>query len=218
MAAPKQTRTKVIERVTAHSNLRDSREAIIAAAAELFLAHGFGGTSMDLIARDAGVARRTLYNQFDSKEVLFGATIERLWTTFDINLVNDADSRRDPKVGLTKLARAVAEFWAESPVAVRLVRMMIAESKTFVDLPQRFYDAGKGPSYDILVAYLKDMEAAGHLRVSDLQLAARQIIGMLNEPLLWPRIYGYESAPPSRAYVRKVIAETVDTFMARYGV
>jgi TetR/AcrR family transcriptional regulator of autoinduction and epiphytic fitness len=45
--------------------------AIIEAAARLFLERGFGSVSMDDLAKAAGVARRTLYNQFASKEEIF---------------------------------------------------------------------------------------------------------------------------------------------------
>jgi TetR/AcrR family transcriptional regulator, regulator of autoinduction and epiphytic fitness len=44
-----------------------SREAIVEAAIRLFLQRGFGAVSMDELAEAAGVARRTLYNQFASK-------------------------------------------------------------------------------------------------------------------------------------------------------
>src|ERR1700675_5031014 len=45
-----------------------SRDAIVEAAERLFLERGFGSVSMDELAEAAGVARRTLYNQFGSKE------------------------------------------------------------------------------------------------------------------------------------------------------
>src|SRR5215469_16417373 len=48
-----------------------SREAIVAAAERLFLERGFGSVSMDELAEAAGLARRTLYNQFSSKEEIF---------------------------------------------------------------------------------------------------------------------------------------------------
>ena len=48
-----------------------SREAIVAAAELLFLERGFGSVSMDELAEAAGLARRTLYNQFASKEEIF---------------------------------------------------------------------------------------------------------------------------------------------------
>lgn len=55
-----------------------SREAIVEAAARLFLDHGFGSVSMDELAEAAGVARRTLYNQFVSKEDIFREMLHRV--------------------------------------------------------------------------------------------------------------------------------------------
>src|ERR1700732_302166 len=46
----------------------DSRSTIIDAAERLFLQRGFGSVSMDELAEEAGLARRTLYNQFSRKE------------------------------------------------------------------------------------------------------------------------------------------------------
>src|SRR6202043_2070284 len=48
-----------------------SRDAIVEAAVRLFLERGFGSVTMDELAEAAGVARRTLYNQFTSKEEIF---------------------------------------------------------------------------------------------------------------------------------------------------
>src|SRR5215469_16619241 len=47
------------------------RGAIIDAAAELFLRHGYLGTSMDQIAAQAAVSKPTVYNHFPDKEQLF---------------------------------------------------------------------------------------------------------------------------------------------------
>ena len=55
-----------------------SREAIVAAAERLFLERGFGSVSMDELAEAAGVARRTLYNQFASKEEIFREMLLRV--------------------------------------------------------------------------------------------------------------------------------------------
>ena len=55
-----------------------SREAIIEAAERLFLERGFGSVSMDELAGAAGVARRTLYNQFASKEEIFREMLLRV--------------------------------------------------------------------------------------------------------------------------------------------
>ena len=55
-----------------------SREAIVEAAQRLFLERGFGSVSMDELAEAAGVARRTLYNQFASKEEIFREMLLRV--------------------------------------------------------------------------------------------------------------------------------------------
>src|ERR1700742_4043870 len=45
--------------------------AILAAATDVFLHHGFLGTSMDEVAARAAVSKQTVYKQFASKEALF---------------------------------------------------------------------------------------------------------------------------------------------------
>lgn len=46
---------------------------IVAAAEELFYAHGITAVGVDLIAEHSGVTKRTLYNQFGSKDRLVAA-------------------------------------------------------------------------------------------------------------------------------------------------
>src|SRR3954466_5347804 len=66
----KSARTRTNE-TTSSPRRNGSREAIVEAAQRLFLERGFGAVSMDELAEAAGVARRTLYNQFASKEEIF---------------------------------------------------------------------------------------------------------------------------------------------------
>ena len=48
---------------------------IIAVAGELFLRHGFDGTSMDAIAEKARISKRTLYSRHADKSALFNTVI-----------------------------------------------------------------------------------------------------------------------------------------------
>jgi AcrR family transcriptional regulator len=54
----------------------NTRQEIISAAHLLFLAHGFHGTSMRQIARQAGIALGGIYNHFESKEAIFLAVLD----------------------------------------------------------------------------------------------------------------------------------------------
>ena len=53
-----------------------ARERLLEAAAKLFYAGGFVGTGIDAITTAAGVAKKSLYNNFSSKEDLVLAYIE----------------------------------------------------------------------------------------------------------------------------------------------
>jgi AcrR family transcriptional regulator len=49
---------------------QSSRQRLIDAAAELFYSHGVGAVGVDLISKAAGVSKRTLYQEFGSKDQL----------------------------------------------------------------------------------------------------------------------------------------------------
>ena len=53
----------------------------------LFLNDGFGATSIEAVAKRAGISKRTFYHRFTGKEMLFEAVVRRLverWTpSFD---------------------------------------------------------------------------------------------------------------------------------------
>src|ERR1051326_5172226 len=49
------------------------RGKILLASEKLFMAQGFGAVSMDAVAKQAGVSKKTIYGLFDTKEDLFEA-------------------------------------------------------------------------------------------------------------------------------------------------
>lgn len=191
------------------------RDAILEAATRVFLTHGYEGTSMDLVAKEAGAARRTVYNQFESKEALFSAAVERVWRDFPVvEITADREALADPAIGLGRLGKAIVDFW-EPPIAVAFLRMVISEGARFPDLPRNFFEAGKAPAMRALIGYLKQLDENRTLVIPDAELAARQFLGLLNEPLLWLRVVGVGNAPPADQRAR-VVEEAVMMMMARY--
>lgn len=53
---------------------RDTREALLEAAARLFVERGYHGVGLETVAEEVGVTRQTVYNQFGSKAGLLRAT------------------------------------------------------------------------------------------------------------------------------------------------
>src|SRR3979411_2905469 len=66
-------------------------DRILDVATALFLSDGFGATSIEAVAKRAGISKRTFYHRFNGKEMLFEAVVRRLverWTpSFGTGLV-----------------------------------------------------------------------------------------------------------------------------------
>src|ERR1700751_3018680 len=86
-----------------------SREAIVEAADRLFLDRGFGAVTMDELAEAAGVARRTLYNQFSSKEEIFREMLLRLSGQLEIEFPSGVETEGDVEDVLRLVARIILE-------------------------------------------------------------------------------------------------------------
>jgi AcrR family transcriptional regulator len=70
-------------------------DRILDVATGLFLSDGFGATSIEAVAKRAGISKRTFYHRFNGKEMLFEAVVRRLierWTPpFDTALLEAPD-------------------------------------------------------------------------------------------------------------------------------
>ena len=64
-----------------------AKERILETAKELFYKRGINSTGIDLIISEAGIAKATLYNNFESKEVLVAKYLEELRLEFEEKLL-----------------------------------------------------------------------------------------------------------------------------------
>jgi AcrR family transcriptional regulator len=70
------SRTSVRRGRPSRAREREITDGIVQAALRLFLADGYGATSMKRIGEEAGVAPNTLYSRFPDKAALFRAIVE----------------------------------------------------------------------------------------------------------------------------------------------
>ena len=73
---------------------------ILAAAQDEFKEKGFLGASMDSLAKRAEVSKRTVYNHFPSKEILFHNIVKQLCDSFSqaVNIEYHADKPLDEQL------------------------------------------------------------------------------------------------------------------------
>lgn len=67
----------------------DARDAILDAAEKVFSISGFDGTSMKVVAAEAGVAQSLLHYHYGNKDGLYAAVFER--RAFEMNDIRNAD-------------------------------------------------------------------------------------------------------------------------------
>jgi TetR/AcrR family transcriptional regulator of autoinduction and epiphytic fitness len=187
-----------------------SREAIVQAAQRLFLQRGFGSVSMDELAEAAGVARRTLYNQFASKEEIFREMLLRVSGQLEDAFPSGIETRGDVGEVLRLIAGVILDLH-KNPEYLGFLRMVVADSRQFPWIAEEFA-AVMEPQTERLIRYLAHLNAVGILDCRDPTLAAHQFTGMLNEFSLWPWMMGREGIPVSGEDVQ----ETIRMFLSHY--
>jgi TetR/AcrR family transcriptional regulator of autoinduction and epiphytic fitness len=190
-----------------------SKEAIVGAAQRLFLEHGFGAVSMDDLAEAAGVARRTLYNQFASKEEIFKEMLLSFSSQLENAFPPGIETQGDVEQVLRLIARAILNLHAR-PGYLGFLRMVVADTRQFPWIAEAFA-AVMEPQTERLVRYLRHLTEIGILDCRNPTLAAHQFTGIINEFFLWPWMLGREGPlAPEKA----VVEEAVRMFLQRYRV
>jgi TetR/AcrR family transcriptional repressor of mexJK operon len=148
-----------------------SRAAVVDAARTLFMEQGYAGTTMNDIARRAGLTKRTLYNNYVDKEALFRLIVS------DVIAVAETfarELRAELATGITaanlrEKLHDVAERMATSIVrtpVVSLRRLLIGESRLFPELAQEYFDRAPGQVLGVLTDSFERLIRAGVLRTA----------------------------------------------------
>jgi AcrR family transcriptional regulator len=100
-----------------------TRARILEAARQLLGSpEGVGGFSVDAVARQAGVARMTVYYQFRSKVGLLEAVMDDLAVRGGVVELPLVFSREDPRNALEALVGIFTRFWASDRLVMRRLR------------------------------------------------------------------------------------------------
>lgn len=188
-----------------------SRGAIVDAAQRLFLKRGFGAVSMDELAEAAGVARRTLYNQFSSKEEIFREMLGRVSRQLEHAFPPGIETQGDVEEVLRLIARVILELH-KNPDYLGFLRMVVADSRQFPWIAEEFA-AVMDPQTERLVRLLAHLTSLGVLDCPIPTLAAHQFMGALNDLSLWPWMMGRKRIPVPD---EEVIEDTIRMFLEHY--
>jgi TetR/AcrR family transcriptional repressor of mexJK operon len=150
-------------------------DRILDVAEKLFLGHGFGATSIEAVAKHAGISKRTFYHRFPGKERLFEAVVRRLIERWLPPLDAALLSPPDLADGLRRTAEQMLQI-ALTPEALALHRLVIHEAVRFPGLARIMHELGAASGIERIASHLEPRIKNGELRAIDPRFAAEQFI------------------------------------------
>ncbi|ATY32930.1 TetR/AcrR family transcriptional regulator [Sphingomonas psychrotolerans] len=172
----------------------ERRLAILQVAKRSFLDNGYSGTSMSAISAELGGSKGTLWSYFPSKEELFAAVLDHATTSYRQELGDLLAPSADLRATVFAFARSfIAKI--TSPEAMRLHRLVAAESGRFPEVGEIFYRRAPQPTQQLIAGFFAVQMDAGHMRRDDPLAAARVLtslcMGGAHQRLLW----GIDTSP-----------------------
>lgn len=187
---------------------------IVEAARRLFLEQGYEITSMDAIATEANVSKRTVYSHFRSKELLFVEVMDGMCAQFGVGEREAIDPDDPPERFLCSVAKFVLSKVLD-PRMHSVTRTIAAESPSFPEMGQRFWAIGPGNMVVQVTDYLARQHDAGVLVVPDPRLAAGMFQSMVAGPVFLPMLFTGE-APYAEADRDRIAREATRMFLAAH--
>lgn len=191
------------------------REAIVEAAAAVFLESGFEGASMTQIATRAGSSKRTLYGYFPSKEELFVAVAHSVAIQFmEPILARLEQSTDDLPAALQRMGEDTLAFLC-SAQSMQVWQTVIGVSGRS-DIGVLFFQNGPEHGMHRLGMFLQSQMDQGRLRRADPTTAARHLAALLDAETLMPRLFGALNNP-SPEFLRDATRRALQVFFGGYG-
>jgi TetR/AcrR family transcriptional regulator, mexJK operon transcriptional repressor len=187
---------------------------ILEAATALFLSQGYGATSMDGVARSAGVSKATLYAHFAGKDDLFAAVVEAECARLKAALAPSGAAGDDLPAALRRIAGAFVDrmFSADG---LAMYRTVVAEAVRFPELGRSFYDSAPAEVLSRLAAYLQGAASRGLLALENPREAAEHFIGLLRGETYLRHLLGI--ARPTPRELDHLVDTAVRVFLRAYG-
>ena len=193
----------------------DKRQQILQAAARLFMSQGFGTTSMDAVAREAGVSKATVYAHFEGKEALFAANVGVECEKLRAALTPPDEDVSDVEAMLRQFGTAFIAL-VYGPKGIAVYRIMTAEAERFPELGRAFYEAGPARVLAALSTLLERAAGRGLLDLADPREAAEQFIALMRGERHLRQLLGIAASPGPEEKAR-LLDEAVRVFLKAYA-
>ena len=184
--------------------------AILQGAMQEFLKNGYAATSMDKVAKSAGVSKATVYSHFGDKENLFNAVMQDLvkdkFQTV-MGLEAPQSLEQDPQVVLSAMATKMLESAKGDRSFHNFMRIIIGESGRFPELAKAYVNNVAKPTIEILTKYFQSHPT---LKLEDPEATVRVMMGtMAYFVMLQEMMHGKDIVPLEGDRVIKTLTDLI---------
>jgi AcrR family transcriptional regulator len=192
----------------------DTRQVIYEAARHEFSDNGYAATSIESVARRAGVSTKTLYRLIPNKAALFEGMvsdrIDRFLSELDLQAIENSEFEE----ALFAALMACADLALDKEV-VALQSMVLQEAGKFSDLAGAFYRNGIQRAVSALADWLTTRQNRGLIKLDDAEEAAGMLLGMVADAPRRAAMFG--GLPlPSRPQIEARVRKCVGIFLRGY--
>ena len=190
----------------------DKRERLIEAARRLMAERGVAGCTTKEIAKAAGVAEGTIYNQFRDKSDLYLSVAAAIMPEF-LRRLEDAPGRRDTRTLLIKVGNDTIKAMNE---LIPLFSGMLAEPELRAGVRERWKtQRAGGKPYGGLTEYFRTEQAAGTIGDGvEPAVLARMFVGSIFHHVFMRLLINEPSLEPTG---RRFVESIVDAVLAAAG-
>lgn len=154
-------------------------DALLEHALDHFLERGYERATIEAIAAELGMTKRTVYARYADKAALFLAAVRRGIDSHAIAADEIARTRReDFEQTLLNIARLRVEL-SRSPHGLKLLRIINTESYRFPEIFTIYYEVATQPTVGFLATVIQEEAEAGRLAIDDPVMAANVFMSMV---------------------------------------
>ncbi|WAE73140.1 TetR/AcrR family transcriptional regulator [Streptomonospora nanhaiensis] len=190
----------------------DKHAMILDGALRVFARCGYPRASVDVIAKEAGVSTRTIYNHFRDKTELYAAVVSASTEAVSAHHIALIDRHLRKVTDLRTDLTDLAVDWSSDRPEHEAHFALFRQSRSVPEIPEQtleeWYRNGPVRVRAALARRLEDLAARGLLRVDDPELAALQFSVLVS----LPDPSGH-SRPRGREEAARFAAEGVRTFL-----
>jgi AcrR family transcriptional regulator len=169
------------------------RDQILGAAIRLWLRSGFDATSVEAIAREAGLGKGTVYLYFSTKDAILDEAVRRYSLLSAVGELTQLLEAAPPEEAIPKI---VSGLWTTLRARAPLIGLVLREVPLRPDNARTFIEKVVLPTNRLLGDYLASWVASGALRPLNTFVAARALLGMLVVFLLTQEVFGGRTLSP----------------------